>query len=107
MRQRSSTRGCPVVASTGGSIPEVAGGAALLVEARDDAALADTILRVVTQPELRADLVRRGFERAADFSWDKTAMETLRIMQELHTGNGHPSVLTTGAGDPRAGAKGR
>lgn len=99
--------GCPVVASTGGSIPEVAGGAALLVEARDDAALAETILRVVTQPELRADLVRRGFERAADFSWDKTAMETLRIMQELHTGNGHPSVLTTGAGDPRAGAKGR
>ena len=99
--------GCPVIASTAGSIPEVAGGAALLVEARDDAALAETILRVVTQPELRADLVRRGLERAADFSWDKTAMETLRIMQELHTGNGQPSVLTTGAGGPRAGAPGR
>ena len=99
--------GCPVIASTAGSIPEVAGGAALLVEARDDAALAETILRVVTQPELRADLVRRGLERAADFSWDKTAMETLLIMQELHTGNGQPSVLTTGAGGPRAGAPGR
>ena len=83
--------GCPVIASTAGSIPEVAGGAALLVEARDDAALAETILRVVSQPELRADLVRRGLERAAVFSWDNTAMETLRIMQEAAPGQ-RPSL---------------
>jgi glycosyltransferase involved in cell wall biosynthesis len=99
--------GCPVIASTAGSIPEVAGGAALLVEARDDAALAETILRVVTEPELRADLVRRGLERAATFSWDNTAMETLRVMQELHNGNGRPLMLTTDAGVPRAEAPGR
>jgi glycosyltransferase involved in cell wall biosynthesis len=99
--------GCPVIASTAGSIPEVAGGAALLVEARDDAALAETILRVVAEPELRADLVRRGLERAATFSWDNTAMETLRVMQELHDGNGRPPMFTTDAGAPRAEAPGR
>jgi glycosyltransferase involved in cell wall biosynthesis len=99
--------GCPVIASTGGSIPEVAGGAALLVEARDDAALADAIYRVVTQPELRADLVRRGLARAATFSWENTALETLRIMQELRSGNGHPSWFTRGAGGPPVGAPGR
>jgi glycosyltransferase involved in cell wall biosynthesis len=99
--------GCPVIASTAGSIPEVAGGAALLVEARDDAALADAIYRVVTQPELRADLVRRGLARAGTFSWDNTALETLRVMQELHSGNGHPSLVTPGAGGPPVGAPGR
>ncbi len=99
--------GCPVIASTAGSIPEVAGGAALLVEARDDAALAETILRVVSEPELRADLVRRGLARAAVFNWDNTAMETLRIMQEVHDGNGQSAMLTTDAGVPRAEAPGR
>jgi glycosyltransferase involved in cell wall biosynthesis len=99
--------GCPVIASTAGSIPEVAGGAALLVEARDDAALADAIHRVVTQPELRAELVRRGLARAAAFSWDKTAMETLQVMQELRSGNGHPVAVTSDAGGPPVGAPGR
>jgi glycosyltransferase involved in cell wall biosynthesis len=96
--------GCPVIASTAGSIPEVAGGAALLVEARDDAALADAIHRVVTQPELRAELVRRGLARAAEFRWDKTAMDTLQVVQELRSGNGHPSMVTRGAGGPPVGA---
>jgi glycosyltransferase involved in cell wall biosynthesis len=99
--------GCPVVASTAGSIPEVAGGAALLVEARDDAALADAIYRVVTQPELRADLVRRGLGRAATFSWDNTAMETLRVMRELCSGNGHRAAVTSDRGGPPVGASGR
>jgi|RhiMethySRZTD1v2_1073278.scaffolds.fasta_scaffold207025_2 glycosyltransferase involved in cell wall biosynthesis len=99
--------GCPVIASTAGSIPEVAGGAALLVEALDDSGLADAIYRVITQPELRADLVRRGLARAANFSWDQTAMETLQIMQELCSGHSHPPPLTRGGGDPQVGAPGR
>ncbi len=98
--------GCPVVASTAGSIPEVAGDAAILVPPRDDAALADAIYRVVTDRALRQGLVRRGFTRAAQFSWDRTAMETLQVMRELHTAA--PAVSALGsAGAPPAGASGR
>lgn len=98
--------GCPVVASTAGSIPEVAGDAAILVPPRDDAALADAIHRVVTDPALRQDLVRRGLARAAQFSWDRTTMETLQVLRELHAGA--PAVSALGsAGAPPAGASGR
>jgi glycosyltransferase involved in cell wall biosynthesis len=99
--------GCPVIASTAGSIPEVAGNAAILVEPRDDAALADAIHRVVTDRALREDLVRRGFARAAQFSWDKTAMETLQVMRELHSGSGGAVSAPGIGGGPRAGAPGR
>jgi glycosyltransferase involved in cell wall biosynthesis len=99
--------GCPVVASNAGSIPEVAGDAAILVEPRDDAALADAIHRVVTDRALRDDLVRRGFARAARFSWDKTALETLQVMRELHAGSKAAVSGPGTAGAPPAGASGR
>jgi glycosyltransferase involved in cell wall biosynthesis len=89
--------GCPVIASTAGSIPEVAGGAAILVDPLDDAGLAGAIRNVVEDQALRDGLIRRGLARAAQFSWDRTAMETLQIMEELHSENGN-SVTPWAAG---------
>ena len=71
------TCGAPLIASTAGSIPEVAGDAALLMDAEDDAALAQHLTRVLSEPELAADLRARGFARAAEFSWARAAQETL------------------------------
>jgi glycosyltransferase involved in cell wall biosynthesis len=70
-------RGVPVVASNASSIPEVAGDAAVLVDPEDEAALADALARVLSDPDLRADLGRRGREQAARFSWAATARATL------------------------------
>ena len=77
--------GTPVVATAVGSIPEVAGGAALLVEGHGDpeAALADAIERVVTDAALRDDLVGRGSRRAAEFSWVRTARGLVEVYERL------------------------
>jgi glycosyltransferase involved in cell wall biosynthesis len=65
--------GVAVVAARAGSIPEVAGDAALLVEPTDEAALADALERVVDDDATRAELVARGRDRIRAFSWDETA----------------------------------
>lgn len=61
--------GTPVVASTGGSLPEVAGDAAVLVDPHDVDALAAAIVRVADDAGLRAELIRRGRDRARHFTW--------------------------------------
>ena len=70
-------RGVPVVCSDATSLPEVAGDAALLVDARDTHALATALHRVLTDPALRTDLAARGPTRAAQFGWDRTARAAL------------------------------
>ena len=70
-------RGKPTVASDIGTIREVAADAALLVDPLDDEAIADGIVRIVTDEPLRADLSVKGPVRAADFSWEATARATL------------------------------
>lgn len=69
--------GAPVVASDNSSIPEIAGGAALLVDAQDDDSMAASMRRVLTDGPLCASLVRKGLERAATFSWERCARETI------------------------------
>ena len=69
--------GCPVIASRTTSIPEVVGDAALTVDPTNEAAIAEAITRIATQPTLRADLVQRGLKRATAFSWRRCAESTL------------------------------
>jgi glycosyltransferase involved in cell wall biosynthesis len=72
--------GTPVVATSAGSIPEVAGGAAVLVEPGDPATLAAGIERALAE---RENLAAAGLARAKDFSWLQTARETLGVYWEL------------------------
>jgi glycosyltransferase involved in cell wall biosynthesis len=65
--------GTPVIASDRYSIPEVAGGAALLMDAEDDCTLAEHLVSVLTDSARAQELQGRGIKRAADFSWEHTA----------------------------------
>ena len=65
--------GTPVVTSTGGSLPEVAGNAALIIDPLDVGAIADAILRVADDAALRQRLAAAGRERARAFSWAASA----------------------------------
>ena len=80
--------GCPVVASNRTAIPEVVGDAGVLVEAEDVDAYARSILRVLTDKTFAAELVRQGLERAAEFSWERCARETLDVYREVVPGLG-------------------
>ena len=72
--------GVPVVCSRAASLPEVAGDAALLVDARSSEELAAAIGRVVGDSELAEGLRLRGLARARAFSWESSA----RTLRELY-----------------------
>src|SRR5262249_44282649 len=78
--------GAPVVASRVGAIPEVAGDAALLVNAEKPAEVADAIETVLTDAALRTDLITRGRARAARFTWEAVARQTLDVYESVHAG---------------------
>jgi glycosyltransferase involved in cell wall biosynthesis len=69
--------GTPIVASNRGSIPEVSGGAALLIEPDDYTSMAEAISQLLRQPALRDENIRKGIAQAAKYTWERTARETL------------------------------
>lgn len=75
--------GCPVIASSLTSVPEVAGDAALLCDPRDETTLGERMRQVANDEELRQELIRKGMTRAAGFSWDTTARETILAYREI------------------------
>ena len=74
--------GTPVLASHEASIPEVIGGAGLMLDPHDAAAWRDAIIRVVNDESLRNDLRVRGLARAATYTWQRTARLTLDVYRE-------------------------
>lgn len=75
--------GVAVVAANNSSIPEVTGDAAILFEGPCDASLTDALTRVLSDSALRAELVRRGFARAAEFSWETCARQTVSCYERI------------------------
>jgi glycosyltransferase involved in cell wall biosynthesis len=71
--------GAPVVTSNTSSLPEVVGDAAVLVDPTDSRAIAEGLAHVLADPNLRADLRRRGVARAQAFSWAEGARAVRRI----------------------------
>ena len=75
--------GCPVVASHAAAIPEVAGDAAVLVDPHDPDAIARGMLNLLTDGDLKSELVRRGKERAKGFTWEETARRHLEVYRTM------------------------
>ncbi len=73
--------GTPVICSNGGSLPEVAGEAAIIVPAADTQALAEAIRRVTTDEALRRSMIMNGFRNVGRFSWPRAAEQTLRVIE--------------------------
>ena len=75
--------GVPVVTSNRSALPEVAGQAALLVDPRDSDALAVALLALATREQLRGELIARGRQRAAAFTWEAAVARTWSVYEEL------------------------
>jgi glycosyltransferase involved in cell wall biosynthesis len=72
--------GVPVLTSSAASLPEVAGDAALLVDPDDVDAIAEGLVRLFGDPDLRERLVAAGRERLATFSWERSAGATAEVL---------------------------
>ena len=79
-------RDVPVAVAHASSLPEVAGDAALYFEPRDPRAMAEAIGRLVDDAELRDRLVGLGRARTREFTWQRTAEETLRSFERARAG---------------------
>jgi glycosyltransferase involved in cell wall biosynthesis len=75
--------GVPAVTSSTSALPEVAGGAALLVDPADVEAIASAMARMLTDKDLRNELRARGIERAKAYTWDRNAEAYLEVYREL------------------------
>jgi glycosyltransferase involved in cell wall biosynthesis len=74
--------GLPVVAASAGSLPEIYGDAARYCDPDDVGSIAAALAEVAADEQLRDRLVSRGRERAAGFSWRRTAEQTLGVYRE-------------------------
>ncbi len=78
----------PVVSTTAGSLPEVLGAAAVLVEPRNDEALAEGILRVLTDSSFRQGCVEAGRANVERFAWAKCAATLTDVYRTLARSGG-------------------
>jgi glycosyltransferase involved in cell wall biosynthesis len=76
-------RGCPVVISSTGSLPEVGGDAARYVDPLDAPGMAAAVREVLTDHRLRERMIDRGYWRARTFSWDASARQHVSLFEEV------------------------
>jgi len=74
--------GAPVIVSNGRALKETVGDAALQIGSTDNRGLRESILKVVSDAGLRSELRSRGFARAQQFSWKKTAALTAEVYRD-------------------------
>ncbi|MEX0621389.1 MAG: glycosyltransferase family 1 protein [Candidatus Woykebacteria bacterium] len=76
--------GCPVLTSGVGATAEIAEAAALLVDPLDTNDIAKGIKKLALDKVLRQGLREKGRERVVDFSWEKTAKETIKVFEKVY-----------------------
>ncbi len=75
--------GAPVVTSNTSALPEIAGDAALLVDARSADEMANALGRLLDFDSLRAELRTKGRARAKSYRWENCAAQTLKMFRNL------------------------
>lgn len=73
----------PVVTSNTSSLPDVGGAAALYADPHDPCAIASQVVQAVESPAVRERMITRGLARAREFTWRRTAGQTLQVYDEL------------------------
>ena len=76
--------GCPVIASNRGSLPEIAGGGAQCFDPFDIKGMASALCALLRSPEELQQKRSDALRRAADFSWDKAALETISVYHHVN-----------------------
>jgi glycosyltransferase involved in cell wall biosynthesis len=85
--------GCPVISANTSSLPEVIGDGGLLTDPYDAHGLALLIEKILIDEQFSLELRERGIKRAANFSWERAAAETIDVYERLALSNGPPSKI--------------
>ncbi len=75
--------GSPVITSDLSCIPEITADAAMLINPRDTDELAETMKLAAQSLDLREEYIRKGLARAAEFSWTRTARDTMAVYRSV------------------------
>lgn len=77
--------GCPVVVSNVASLPEVCADAACYVDPYNVDDIADSINKILMNNELRNEMIQKGYQRQAEFSWESSARKLIEISENIYT----------------------
>ena len=75
--------GCPVITSNVSSLPEAGGDAALYFDPENVDDISKKIEEIISDEKLRQDMIKKGYNQIKKFSWEKTAKETLSVLEEM------------------------
>jgi glycosyltransferase involved in cell wall biosynthesis len=75
--------GCPVACSNKGSLPEVAGDAAVFFDPKDEDSICNAVDQLISDKAFRNGLINKGYERLRNFSWKETAHRTKKLYMSL------------------------
>ena len=75
--------GCPIVTTNTGGTPEIIGDSAILLDPMDTDGIAEAVERVLSNRQLRQELVDKGLKQSQRFSWEKCARETLSVLEHV------------------------
>jgi len=75
--------GTPVITSNVSSLPEVVGEAAITVDPHNTIKLSETINKILVNKGLQNKMIQKGIERAEQFTWEKTAQETIKVYEDV------------------------
>ena len=79
--------GTPVIASNTTALPEVAGGAGILVDPKSETQICKAMQRMLMDDECRRECRRCGLERAAAYTWAGSAEKVMDVYRRLHHGS--------------------
>ena len=73
----------PVIAANAGSLPEIVGDSALLIDPQNTGQISQAVISLLKDQNLRRNLINKGSQSVMDFSWDKTAFQTAGLYRRL------------------------
>src|SRR3989338_994483 len=76
--------GCPVITSNRGSLKEVSGNSAYIVDPESEEAIINALVKVWTDNILRKKLIKKGYQNANRFNWSTSAKKIIQIYEELY-----------------------
>jgi glycosyltransferase involved in cell wall biosynthesis len=75
--------GLPVITSNTTSLPEVGGEAALIVDPYNVSEITTAMMKIVDEPQLQEEMIRKGYIQARKFTWDKSAKKLLEVIKSM------------------------